>query len=361
MSGWLEVGAPASACLDLHTATRWLWVAGTRLEQDLREHPPSSQGRRLLAAVPANVVPPRQAPANGESVPELCRGIVVTAERLRHLALRFSSRARWSPAATSIAWRKNALASAVTGHASQIVLQTLGERAGQLGLDPAVESTLRTASQELQETWNAWRAIAHEWDILSTGRYSSLHLAPAVPESADLAQQVARLAYRNPQWTPAIAGNGPIRDPASLAPTAHDLTEVLASIHHAIDAITRAGTEDHNAIRAAADDERLYLPTRLIPEDCDFPHPYIPAPASRAKGLLTSYNTAISASTRPATTLDNAAVALGSPSWPLAALRTSQHATFDRPVTGSMVQAAQPNSQRSPVAEPDHKPMIGRS
>jgi hypothetical protein len=251
VSGWMDAGAPASACLDRHAATRWLWVAGSTIGQHLHQHPPSSQGRRLLAAIPANFPPPRQPSADGASVPELCRGIIVTAERLRHIALRFGSRARWSPVASSAAWRKNALAPAVAGHASQITLHTLSERATQLGLPPAIQSGLQTASQELQTAWNAWRAIAHQWDIISTGRHGSPHVAPTIPEFGDLALQVAHLAYRNPQWTASIAGNGPIRDPASLAPAAHDLTEVLASVHHAIDAVTRAGAEDKEAVHLA--------------------------------------------------------------------------------------------------------------
>lgn len=355
VSGWTDAGATASASLDLHTATRWLWVAATTLEQDLRQHPPSSEGSRLLAAIPANFPPPRQPAASGESVPELCRGITGTAERLRQVALRFSSRARWSPLATSAAWRKNALASAITGHASQIILQTLSERASHLGLAPAIQSGLQAASQELQEVWSAWRSIAHEWDTLSTGRHRSPHVAPAVPEFGDLAQQVARLAYRNPQWTAAIAGNGPTRDPASLAPTARDLTDVLAAVHHAIDAITRAGAEDQDAVRVAVADDRLYLPTRLMPADCDIPRPYSLTPPSRTSALLTSYGTATTAITRAAIALDDLAAALDGPTWTLAALRTpSRQGTSNR-------RPSDLGSTQPAVSQPAHMPIMSAS
>jgi hypothetical protein len=369
VSGWMDAGAPATASLDLHTATRWLWIAGGTLEQDLRQHPPSGEGCRLLAAIPANFPPPRQASADGESVPELCRGIAVTAERLRHIALRFSSRARWSPAPSSTTWRKNALAAAITGHASQMVLQSLSGRADQLGLDAAIQSGLRAASQELQEAWSAWRAIAHGWDIISTGRRRSPQLAPVVPEFGDLAVQVARLAYRNPQWTAAIAGNGPIRDPASLAPTTHDLMQVLASIHHASDAVTRVGAEDQAAVSTATVDDRLYLPTRLMPDDCDIPRPYSLAPASRARELLTSYNTAITASTHAAITLDVVAIALGAPTWTLAALRApSPDGTCNQQIIGPKARPThcqpprpRPRSQLSPVTERYRMPRSGHS
>lgn len=367
LSGQIDAGAPAPACLDLHTATRWLWVAGTTLQADLRQHPPSGQARKLLTAIPANFPPPRQPPASGESVPELCQGITVTAERLRHAALKFTARARWSPAATSTGWRKNALAAAITGHATQIILHTLAERASQLGLDPAIQAGLRTASQDLQAAWNAWRATAHQWDIISTGRHRNPHPAPAGPEFEDLAVQVARLTYHNPRWTAALASNGPIRDPASLAPAAQDLTAVLAAVHQAIDAITRAGAEDQDAVRTASADNRLYLLTRLMPAECDIPRPYGPAASSRTRELLTSYNTATAASTRAASSLDDLAVALDTPTWTLAALRMPSRRGIRNPDTsGPKAQVgpytpAQTQSLRGPIAERDRRPSLVRA
>lgn len=335
LSRRMGAGAPAPACLDLHAATRWLWVAGATLEEDLRQHPPSTHGRRLLAAVPGNFPPAGRHPASGESVPDLCHGITATAERLRHAALAFTSHARLSPAATSTTWRKNALAAAITGHASQITLHTLSERASELGLDPAIASGLQAASQQLRATWKAWRATAHQWDIISTGRYRTMHTAPAGANFSDLALQAARLAYRDPQWTAAFTSNGPIRAPATLAPTEQDLTAVLAAVHHAIDAITRAGTEDQDAIHAASGSGHLYLPTRLMPEECNIPRPYAPAPPSRVTELLASYSKAITASTRAAIALDGLAVALDVPTWTLAALRVPTRLRGGSPETRS--------------------------
>jgi hypothetical protein len=69
---------------------------------------------------------------------ELCAGITITAERLRRVTPAFAARARWSPAANSTSWRCDALASAITSHASELILRALAERAAQLGADPAV-------------------------------------------------------------------------------------------------------------------------------------------------------------------------------------------------------------------------------
>jgi hypothetical protein len=95
--------------------------------------------------------------------------VLITAERLRHAARRFAPRSRWSPIATSATWRKNALASAVTGHASELILWTLAERANQLAADPATCTKLHKAADAISQAWPEWRAITHHWDILSTG------------------------------------------------------------------------------------------------------------------------------------------------------------------------------------------------
>ena len=86
--------------------------------------------------------------------------------------------------------------------------------------------------------------------------------------------RTGRLAYHNPRWTPASADASPARDPADLAATAGDLPVVLAAVHHATDVISRVAACDAEAVRDAASSRRLYLPTRLLPEDYDIPCRY---------------------------------------------------------------------------------------
>jgi hypothetical protein len=121
----------------LHTATQWLWTAAARMEVAHRDLPVPADGRTLLHAIPANTTPARQSPVDSESVPELCDGIMVSAERLRQLARAFTGQARWSPDATSLSWRTDAHCSAILCHASDITVRTLTERAGQLGAPAA--------------------------------------------------------------------------------------------------------------------------------------------------------------------------------------------------------------------------------
>jgi hypothetical protein len=313
-------GALTSAQLALRGAEPWLQLAGTALQAAQRAHYPLP-ARGLLDAIPANVPPPRQPPSAGEPVPELCERIPRTAERLRYTAFTLAARARWSPAANSASWRRDALASAITSHGSELILRTLAERAGQLGLEPAFQARLYEAAQSMQRAWKAWRAVTDHWDIVTTGTHRGAGLTPVAGEISDLVLRTGRLAYRNPRWTPAHSHTSQIRDPADLAHSPSDIVTVLAAVHHATDAIHQIAAPDHQAVLDAADAGRLYVPTRLLPDKYDIPHPYTCAPRAHSDALLAAYDTAIEATTRITAALDDLASAVNSPSSLLAAAR----------------------------------------
>ena len=307
---------PTSASAALQTASRWLQVAGARVKAAQRQ-PAPAEVRQLLDAIPANIPPAPQPRNTTEPVHGLCEGITITAERLRHAALASAAGARWSPDTTSISWRRDALASAITTHSSAFILRILAQRASQLSADPAIRAQLHTAVAAMNKAWPKWHAVASQWDILSTGFHKPGSITPVAAEIAELALRTGRLARRNPHWTPARTGYGLIRDPATLAPSADDITIVLGAVHHAADAITRVAAEDRNAVRAAAADNRLYMPTHLLPPRYAIPYQhYEHAPIAwpRARRLLATYDTAIQASIRIAESLDDLAAAIGAPS-----------------------------------------------
>ena len=179
----------------------------------------------------------------------------------------------------------------------------------------------------------AWRAIARHWDTISTGIHHRRDISPVAAELDDVVLRSGRLAYDNPRWTPAGADASLTRDPAGLAATASELKVVLAAVHHAIDAISRIAAGDTDAVRDAASGNRLYLPTRLLPEHYDIPCPYAPAPPAHAAELLGCYHTAATATRRAAAALDQLAVATGSPSsmLPVARLSSGSPVTARRP------------------------------
>jgi len=165
--------------------------------------------------------------------------------------------------------------------------------------------------------------------------------------------RTGRLAYENPHWTPACADARQPREPADLAATVGDIRVVLAAVHHAIDAIGYVATCDIEAVCDAASGRRLYLPTRLLPENYDIPCLYAPVPPTLAADLLRCYDTAASVSLRAAIILDDLAVAIDAPSSMLAAARTpappasrsnaaSNNNAHQRAPTARLARSAQP-------------------
>jgi hypothetical protein len=314
---------PAATGLAALTASHCTWVAGAAVQAAHRRHPPPADARRLLCAIPANFPPPQVAPSGHEQVSDLGQAVIVTAERLRHAGLAFARQARWSPTATSSSWRKNALASAIIGHASEVILSGLTERARQLTLSPAICAQLHSAADVSSRAWPTWRAIAHHWDIASTGIHRGAGPTPVAAEFTALVLQIGRLAYRNQRWTPARVDSSGTRDPADLALAPGDIACVVAAVHTAADAVTRIAAEDREAVRAAAAD-RLYMPAFTRTSAAVVRRRYRPASPSRVDEILASYDDAIETSTRATSKLDELALALDAPTWPLAALRAQQ-------------------------------------
>jgi hypothetical protein len=144
---------PAGTGLAVLTASHCTWVAGAAVQAAHRRHPPSADAHRLLYAIPANFPPPRVEPSGHEQVSALSHGAIISAERLRQAGLAFARQARWSPTATSRSWRKDALASAIIGHASEVILRGLTERARQLTLGPAICAQLHNAADASSQAW----------------------------------------------------------------------------------------------------------------------------------------------------------------------------------------------------------------
>ena len=332
-TGSLYAGLPTAASHGLRIASRWLRISAAGVQAAQLQQSPPATGYRLLAAIPPAMPPPRQPPCNIEPVADLCAGITVTAERLRHAAQAFACQARWSPAASSLSWRRDALASAITGHAGELIVRAIAERGRKLSASPAVCAELADAADAIGRAWPAWRTVARYWDTISTGIHHRQDISPVTAELEDLVLRTGRLAYHNPRWTPASADASPARDPADLAATAGDLPVVLAAVHHATDVISRVAACDAEAVRDAASSRRLYLPTCLLPEDYDIPCRYASLPPSQAAELLGAYEAVITASHSAAMALDDAAVTIDSPSTALAAGRTPSRspATVRRP------------------------------
>jgi hypothetical protein len=197
----------------------------------------------------------------------------------------------------------------------------LAERAKQLSLGPAICAQLYSAADAPSQAWPTWRAIAHHWDIASTGIHRGAGPTPVAAEFTALVLQIGRLVYRNQRWTPARAHASGTRDPADLAPALGDITSVVAAVHTAADAVNRIAAEDREAVRAAAAGRRLYMPAFTRTNAAVVRRRYRAACPSRVDEILAPYDDAIEASTRATSKLDDLALALDAPTWPLATLR----------------------------------------
>ena len=102
----------------LHAAAQWLWTGHGRRGPPQAADPVTADDVRLLRAIPAAHRPPRRPPGAGESVPELCVGVTVSAQRLRAMVFGAVARARWA-APSADTWQWAATAAAVSGHASE--------------------------------------------------------------------------------------------------------------------------------------------------------------------------------------------------------------------------------------------------
>ena len=293
----------------------------------------------MLAAIPANL-PPAYRPLTAETtVPGLCEGVITTAARLQYGAAAFARTARWSAQATSASWRHDALASAITADSSEVIIRSLARRATSLGLHPAIQAHLDNSARALKLACTAWRAVTGEWDLLSTGTHKRAGISPVAAEMDDLVLRIGRLAYRNPGWTPACGDASLARQAADLAPNADAISTVLAAVHHATDTLTHIAVTDRRCVRQAAADHRLYIPTRLLPEDYDIPRSYTPAPRSRVTALLDGYRLAVKTCTAATTALDDLALAAGAPSRVLAAAHTAPAVTNRQAPAPGQVQA----------------------
>lgn len=350
-----DFAMPATAGFTLHDSSRWLWTAGLKLESRCRQHPPSEDMQLVLAAIPANLPPAHRPVAGADTVPELSAGTVTTAARLQHVAAAFARTARWSAQASSLSWNRDALACAIIADSSNVITHTLTRRAASLGLEPVIQAHLDNTARHLKLACTSWRAVTDEWGLLSTGTTRGAGVSPVAAEIGDLVLRVGRLAYANPGWTPGCGHHSLPRDPAGLAPGTDGLRTVLTAVHHATDTLTHIALADARCVRRAATDHRLYIATRLLPEDYDIPYPYGPAPPSRVTALLDSYRLAVKTCADATAALDALALTARAPSHVLAAAHTAP--------------AASPSSHAAPSAQPDrekekrtqeHLPLIPR-
>jgi hypothetical protein len=307
----------------LQDARKWLTLAASA-HADEQGQPGLDLNTLLLHSIPANLPPPRQPPANSDlSAPELCAGATATAARLRHLAHRSAGQPAWPSPAAAACWRHNALAAAIIGHNSELLLRTLADRSRQLGLAEHHHEALQRSADAMRTAWQSWQAVTHAWDPLTTGTSNRLSLVAA--ELDDLVLWIGRLA-RTGTWTPAHANVGRPRAPADLARTPDDVTIVLVVVGRTADAATQVARQDMQSAERASAAGWIYSPARLLPDNDDLVHVYRYRHASPGQigELRAAYHHAITATETVTATLDTLLTDLCTPGEPYALARALQ-------------------------------------
>ena len=124
---------------------------------------------------------------------------------------------------------------------------------------------------------------------------------------------------------------------------------VVAAVHQSVDALARLAKADMDAVEAAGQAGRLYVPTRSLPEDYDVPRPFATAPVSRCQVLHEAYRVALDASVQAARALDELSIAAAAPSKALALARAAASAQSIRRGANPGQMTAFPGIRRSPA------------
>ncbi len=282
----------------------------------------TADARILLRAIPVNTAPSRHSPGPEETVPGLCVGTNITAERLRYLTRAFASRPHQQVTVTGASRQRIAQGAAITGHCSELILRSLAVPGSHLSNASDAMSALAGAADAAAEAWAGWRAVAHAWDTFATG--VSKKLTPAAAEIGDLVLWVGRLAHRDPAWIPARRHGGLPREPAELGGRHDATTSVLTALQYAADALADIAECERESMRSAALSHGVFVPTRLLPADQDVPYRYAPAPRVNIRALLDTYDAAVQASHQAVTALDRLTSATNCSASVLTALRAAR-------------------------------------
>jgi hypothetical protein len=333
---------PAATRMALSAGCRWLriaeaaaWAASDQL---------STAEHAVLHGIPANTPPPRLSPRSDELIPGLCAGIFATAERLRHLAYLPATRAG-SPR-MGACWQRTAQGAAIAAHCSELILRQLANPGAQLPIPPTAGAALQQAAEQTSRVWRAWRTIAHHWDNFTTG--PGITLTPIAAEIGDLVLWAGRLAYTDPAWTPTRHHASTAR--TGTAFTAHKglLAEVVAALHHVGDALAHIAATDREHVRSAASDTELWIPTRLLPAQADWPYRYVPALPAMTDALLAAYDAAAQAAQHAVTSLGDLTLGLNPQPTLIAALRPTVQLTESELRYPQVIPADRPITQLRP-------------
>lgn len=267
----------------LSIAYYWLNQPQTFVAAAERAEPSGGNGRDVLLAVPANVMPVRRVPDSARSVDDLCAAVIATAERARAAAWEAASAGPTSTAICSISWYRIAAASTVTSHHCRLLYSALAERTA-AEQDGELSDILLRAASHADRAREYWLDSAREFRDIATDIQN--YISPAAAEAGDLALWTGKLAHADADWTLSLGPGQPVRLATGLAPQIADVPGVVAAVHEASDALGTLATANLEQARQAVHGRRLLVATKSLPEKYDIPLRYCEPPEPYAASLL---------------------------------------------------------------------------
>jgi hypothetical protein len=316
----------AAVCRRLNPACQWLRALNSSIRAAHAREPVTAADTMLLHAIPVNVLPPRRVPEAGDPVPVLCEGVIVSAERVRHLAWRSAEQAKWSPGMSAASLHQVAAAGTVVSHNCYVILKSLAARVELTG-SGTVGAELLAAADAAERVRDQWREVAGTVDRIATD--SRRYVSQAAAEARDLAVWTGRLAYADQDWTAASGPAKAVRPSQSLAPEPEHARMAVAAVHHASHTLTQIARAEHDEVRAAGQAGRILVTTRSLPDDFDIPRPFARAPQSRVDALLHRYRAAGAVSREATAAVAVVAEATQGPSRVLTAADAAIHGSTD--------------------------------
>ena len=356
LTAWLSVAAQADAATPapirhgLAAASPLLLTATTTLTAAQHEHPATALDGELLRSIPVHHLPQPRPPRDNETVTDLAAGIAISAARIHALHPATVGQAAWAPELTAESWRWAATGAAIICDISHLMLTALAHRASLFDDTPAVTAQLRAAADSTASACTRWREVRAAWQDITTETTGLT--AAVIPDTRDLIVRLGRLAFNQPRWTPVRARRAPPRDPADLAPDPAQAAAVTAAIHHAADTLAAMADTDLRAVQQARSADRLYMPTRKLPDYYNVPYRHWKAPATDIDALLDAYQAASAASSRAVTDLDTLAVTMNATSRILAAARAATTST-PRACTSPTAYTRRIEPATEPASQPD--------
>jgi anti-sigma regulatory factor (Ser/Thr protein kinase) len=306
----------------LNAACQWLWVLAWAVEAAHEQQPVAGDDVALLHAIPVSTQVPRHLPSGRETVGALCDGIITAAERAHSAALAETRTSTLAPGPASESFRHIAGNCAITSWNCHLVFQALTARKD---MPPNLRARLRDAAEAADQARATWLSAAMEWDTITTSVRGGL--TPAAASAEDLALWTGRLAYADPNWTPAVGPARTSRSPRDLITGQADLRRVVEAMHYACHTTSRLATHNQEQVQEAGTRKELIVPARNLIASSGGRYLFGFATPPDASPLRSAYREARTASEHAARAAGVLADATRGPSRALTAVRTGEQAS----------------------------------